>query len=155
MDRGWLEKSQTVHKRLISEDATIITRGGTASSLDPQDISVSIPEAETSLLVSANDDGSIFSFAGGVLRGRNVGFGVSVAVNIVDRKTQASIGSDPDTAPVSDPALAPSVTALGGISVRSVSGGSQVAVPLAAAVNQSTGSKDYPNWCSCCCGLME
>ena len=129
---------------LISEDATIITRGGTASSLDPQDISVSIPEAETSLLVSANDDGSIFSFAGGVLRGRNVGFGVSVAVNIVDRKTQASIGSDPDTAPVSDPALAPSVTALGGISVRSVSGGSQVAVPLAAAVNQSTGSKDYP-----------
>ena len=70
--------------------------------------------------------------------------GFIARVNIVDRKTQASIGSDPDTAPVLDPALAPSVTAQGGISVRSASGGSQVAVPLAAAVNQSTGSKDYP-----------
>lgn len=44
------------------------------------------------LAVSAGDDSEMFSFAGDVVKGQNLGFGASLVYNDIDRGTQAYVG---------------------------------------------------------------
>jgi hypothetical protein len=118
------EVTNTTRAR-IADNATVITRAGTIEGVPG-----------VSLLVSAEDKSSVYNVAGGVLLGENTGFGVSVAVNLVSRDTQAIVGNAYGTPRTGRGAT---LSSDGGVSVIAVNSGNQVALSLAAAVVSQDG----------------
>gem|GEM_PF-3223135 len=102
-------------------------------------------ETNLSLLVMATDESRVYNIVGGVVTSQNAGFGVSVAVNLIDRDTQAFVGR-----PFDDESSAGAVTTLdsaGRIRVTAANAGNQFALTLAAAVvsqNPATGTPTDP-----------
>ena len=98
-----------------------------------------------SLLVMATDESRVYNIVGGVVMSQNTGFGVSVAVNLIDRDTQAFVGRAFD-----DESSAGAGTTLdsgGRIRVTAANAGNQFALTLAAAVvsqNPATGTPTDP-----------
>jgi len=96
--------------------------------------------------VKATDSGGAYTIAGGVLLGQNTGFGVSIAVSIVSRDTQAIVGvvgAPPTDTPRTGKGVA--LSAAGPVSVLAVNSGNLVALSLAAAVvsNDTQQGQEY------------
>ncbi len=88
------------------------------------------------ITVSAIDDLTRIGVAGGVVAGANIGIGVSVSVNVIDRNTQAFIGTGFDPSNPLDPSVdtGTKVTAAGPITVDAKSTGALWTTSVAAAV---------------------
>ncbi len=87
--------------------------------------------------VNAADTLVNVTVAGGVLTGSNVGIGVSVGVNVVERNTSAYIGAAEGTTPTGPPAT---IDAAGGVTVSATSSGLNLGLALAGSfinTNQS------------------
>ena len=106
----------------IAEGATVNIGSGSVSDSDG---------GSRSVFVDANDNTYLATFAGSVATGEATGIGASVAVNIVDRDTEALIGRQRDDNTAA--ATGGSFTSAGDVLLRAKNDGVDIALSIAGA----------------------
>ncbi len=127
---AYVEQDSYTHARLSG--GAKVTGGKRANETDAEGSPV---------LVNANSLETNINWAGSVAKARNLGFGITVAINDIDRDTQAIIGNvDPSIDPSidADAAAAPSTTtdinATGDVNVQAGNDGALWAFTYAASI---------------------